>query len=379
LDLKEAQFRMDTPALSRDDARINWYRCKVDKQIMNQLMQRSDLHGFRQTLGQLALFAATGALAYTAYRNINAANWYWSMPLLFAALFVHGTGGPFVGLVAVHELCHKTPFKSPFWNEFFLKLYSFLSWSDYVWFRRSHIKHHQFTVHKPYDGEVVLPQELSFKDWKFWLGLVAWNPQNTWNVWKAFYQRARGRIEGDWYQQVLPETNQRLRRDHRNWARFVLIGHAALAAAFILGGHWFLVVVFTIGTQYCGWLGFLCGTPQHFGLLPNVPDFRLCCRTFTCSRLVGFYYWNMQYHIEHHMFPAVPFYKLPELRRIIEHDLPLAPHGLWATWKEILAIHRKQIADPEYCYVPPLTRPLIPTAGDRAQDIVLEREAALAI
>jgi len=79
------------------------------------------------------------------------------------------------------------------------------------------------------------------------------------------------------------------------------------------------------------------------------------------------------------MFPAVPFYKLPELRRIIEHDLPLAPHGLWATWKEILAIHRKQIADPEYCYVPPLTRPLIPTAGDRAQDIVLEREAALAI
>jgi len=224
---------MDTPALSRDDARINWYRCKVDKQIMNQLMQRSDLHGFRQTLGQLALFAATGALAYTAYRNINAANWYWSMPLLFAALFVHGTGGPFVGLVAVHELCHKTPFKSPFWNEFFLKLYSFLSWSDYVWFRRSHIKHHQFTVHKPYDGEVVLPQELSFKDWKFWLGLVAWNPQNTWNVWKAFYQRARGRIEGDWYQQVLPETNQRLRRDHRNWARFVLIGHAALAAALV--------------------------------------------------------------------------------------------------------------------------------------------------
>lgn len=367
---------METTQKFRTDAKINWYRCKVDKEVMAQLMQRSDFHGFRQVLCQLGLFTLTGTLAYLAYLNINAANWYWSVPLLLLALFAHGTNGPFMGLVAVHELVHKTPFRTPFWNEFFLKLYSFISWSDYIWFRPSHIKHHQVTVHHDYDGEVVLPQKLSFKDWQFWLGLFAWNPLATWNVWKAFFKRACGHLDNDWYRHVLPEENAKLRREHRNWARFVLIGHAVLAATFILSGHWFLIVVFTIGTQYCRWLLFLCGTPQHFGLTPDVPDHRLCCRTYTCSWLPAFYYWNMQYHIEHHMFPAVPFYKLPKLRKLIEHDLPPAPHGLRATWKHILEIHRKQIADPKYVYVPPL--PKATSAGDRAQDEVLEGEAALA-
>jgi fatty acid desaturase len=367
---------MDTPKTFHKDRAINWYRCHVDKQVMAELMRTRDWPGFRQVGLQIGLFIATGALAYLAYLNITAANWYWSVPLLLLALFVHGTNGPFMGFIAVHELCHKTPFRSKFWNEFFLKLYSFISWSDYVWFRPSHIKHHQLTVHQDYDGEVVLPQNLTLKDWKFWLGLIAWNPLTTRDKLKTFFNRSRGRLDSDWYRHVLPESNEPLRREHRNWARFVLIGHALLAAAFILSGHWFLIVVFTIGTQYCSWLGFLTGMPQHIGLSPNVPDHRLCCRTFTCSRLTAFYYWNMQYHIEHHMFPAVPFYNLGKLRKVIEHDLPPAPHGLWATWKEILAIHKKQIADPAYCYVPPL--PKSPAAGEHADDAVLEREAALA-
>ena len=365
---------METTEKFRKDAKINWYRCRVDKPLMSELMRTSDFHGFCHVICQWGLFALTGTLAYLAYRNIHATNWPWAVPLLLVALFIHGTGGPFMGYIAVHELGHKTPFRTKAWNEFFLKLYSFVSWSDYVWFRPSHVRHHQTTVHQDYDGEVVLPQKLTLKDWQFWLGLVAWNPVATWKLLKAFGERSVGRIEGDWYQYILPETNTELRRRHRNWARFVLIGHALLAAVFILTGHWFLIVVFTFGTQYCGWLGLLCGMPQHYGLSPNVPDFRLCCRTYTCSWLPAFYYWNMQYHIEHHMFPAVPFYNLPKLRAAIARDLPPAPHGLWATWQEMLAIHRKTLTDPNYVFVPELPQ----STGDRAEDQVLEREAALA-
>jgi fatty acid desaturase len=81
----------------------------------------------------------------------------------------------------------------------------------------------------------------------------------------------------------------------------------------------------------------------------------------------------MQYHIEHHMFPAVPFFNLPKLRKAIEHDLPPAPHGLLATWKEIMAIHKKCQTDPNYVFVPELPK----STGDHAEDGVLEREAAL--
>ena len=79
------------------------------------------------------------------------------------------------------------------------------------------------------------------------------------------------------------------------------------------------------------------------------------------------------------MFPAVPFFNLPKLRAAIEHDLPPAPHGLWATWKEILQIHRKRLEDPDYTFVPELPLPVKGENSDRAADDVLEREAALMI
>ncbi|MEC9252029.1 MAG: fatty acid desaturase, partial [Pseudomonadota bacterium] len=166
------------------------------------------------------------------------------------------------------------------------------------------------------------------------------------------------RIQGRWYSHVLPETDPVVRRQHRNWARILLMGHTLFAAIFVVTGHWFLTIVFTFGTFYCGWLGFLCGIPQHFGLNPNVPDFRYNTRTFTCSWLPAFYYWNMQYHLEHHMFPAVPFYNLPKLRAAIAHDLPPANHGLVATWRELFEIRRRVRENPDYRFVPdvPLAR-----------------------
>ena len=363
------------PVKFRKDAKIQWYRCQVDPKVMSELMQCSDYHGFRQALGHLGLWFTTGTLAYMAFRQVTAATWMWSVPLLLAALFAHGTVGSFLGGTACHELSHKTPFKTKSVNEFFLKVFAFLGWWDQVWFRPSHIRHHQVTVHNDYDGEVVLPQRFSFKDWQFWLGMFGWNFVFTWKTIQTYYRRATGRLDNDWYEFVLPEANEKLRREHRNWARFTLMGHALLAVAFISTGHWYLIFIFNLGTQYCGWLGLLCGFPQHYGMSPNVPDHRLSCRTYTCSWLPAFLYWNMQYHVEHHMFPAVPFFNLPRLRKAIEHDLPPAHHGLWSTWTEMLEIHRKQQADANYTFVPNLPR----SGGESADDEVLEHEAALTI
>lgn len=334
------------------EPRIAWYRSPIQADVLADLMRRSDVRGWLQTLCHLGLFFTTAALAYLAFLNVTAANSFWSVPVLVFALFAHGTVGPFMGLIAIHELQHRTVFKSAALNAFFEKFYAFISWSDYLWYQASHAKHHQSTCHAAYDGEVQLPVKFSLSRWSVWLGLLAWNPKTTWLKLKLIWGHANGRIEGNWYNHVLPSTNARLRREHRNWARTLLAGHALLALMFVLIGHPFLIVVFTIGTQYCGWLGFLCGVPQHYGLNSDVPDFRQNTRTFTCSWLPAFYYWNMQYHLEHHMYPAVPFYNLPKLRRAIAHDLPPAPHGLRATWREMLAIRRRMLDDPDYRFVP---------------------------
>ncbi|MBI2517411.1 MAG: fatty acid desaturase [Opitutae bacterium] len=365
-----------------EQIKINWYRCKVDKALMSELMRRSDTRAFTQVLLQLALFAATGALAFKIHRHLDGNNWPWMLPLLLGVLFLHGTNGSFFGGCACHELSHKTPFATQGWNTFFLRLYAFLSWFDPVAYRASHIRHHQATTHRDHDGEVVLPQTLDWQSVRFFLGAVAIDPLALFRLFRFWIAVADGNLGHDgffraqWLQRVVPETDQKTRQEMIDWARTLLCGHLALAAVFILSGHWFLVVVVNLGCLYSSWLTTLTGLPQHFGLASDTPDFRLCCRTYTCGPLPAFFYWNMQYHVEHHMFPAVPFYNLPRLRRAIAHDLPPATHGLWATWtQDILPVLRRQQADPNFVHVPPLPR----NEGEQASDLQLLGEAAQTI
>jgi hypothetical protein len=83
--------------------KINWYRCKVDKAVMSELMRKSDARAFAQAISQLLLFAATGTLAYLAFLNVHASNWTRTLPLLLLALCVHGTFARFLRGISGHE------------------------------------------------------------------------------------------------------------------------------------------------------------------------------------------------------------------------------------------------------------------------------------
>ena len=364
-----------------DQIKICWYRTKVDKAVMSALMKPSDAKAFRQVILQLGLFALTAALAYLAFLNISISNLAWSLPLLALALFVHGTFSTFLGGgIPMHELCHKTPFRTKMWNEVFLRIYCFFGWNDYVSYRVSHVKHHQFTVHTEHDGEVVLPYKLDWDSVKFILGQLTVDPKQMVGVIGGFVRTAFGDtyagtfFKREWLKRVLPESNVAACAERRRWARIVLSGQILLAALFVATGHWFLIVVVNLAPFYCGWLLTLCGMPQHIGMTPNVPDFRLCCRTYTCSWFPAFLYWNMQYHLEHHMFPSVPFDNLGQLRKAIAHDLPPATHGLWTTWKEIIPILKKQREDSSYSFVPVLPG----SNGEVANDLQILTEVGAA-
>jgi Na+-transporting NADH:ubiquinone oxidoreductase subunit F len=53
-----------------------------------------------------------------------------------------------------------------------------------------------------------------------------------------------------------------------------------------------------------------------------VLDHRLNCRTVYMNPIHRFLYWNMNYHVEHHMFPLVPYHALPTAPRCGEGRLP---------------------------------------------------------
>jgi fatty acid desaturase len=63
----------------------------------------------------------------------------------------------------------------------------------------------------------------------------------------------------------------------------------------------------------------------------------------------------MDYHIEHHMYAAIPYYNLPKLNKLIRDDLP-RPKGLLMTWiKDIFPALKQQKPNPGY-----VARPVLP-------------------
>ena len=101
-------------------------------------------------------------------------------------------------------------------------------------------------------------------------------------------------------------------------------------------------------TFYGAWLQFFFGLTQHTGLAEDVLDHRLNCRTIYMNPVFRFLYWNMNYHIEHHMFPMVPYHALPKLHAAIKADTPPPYPSTLAAYREIIPALLRQLREPGY-------------------------------
>jgi len=79
-------------------------------------------------------------------------------------------------------------------------------------------------------------------------------------------------------------------------------------------------------------------------------------RTIELNPVLRFLYWQMNFHTEHHMYAAVPFYNLPRLHAAVQEDLPESCRGLASAWRQILTILQRQKTEPGYQYTQPLQR-----------------------
>ncbi len=323
--------------------RIKWYRTPVPTDKLAELNKRSDWQGLKQSVGHLAIIALTGSLAWYSVGRLP---WFFVILLLF----LHGTVYAFI-VNGGHELCHKTVFKTKRLNVIFRDIYSFLGWYNHIFFWTSHQEHHKYTLHPPDDLEVVLPKNHTLLGFLMF-GFV--NPIGFFQRMKSVIQMSFGTVDGEWANQLFPPEATEKRRKLFNWARFMLIGHILLTSISLYFGLWMIPVLVTLAPFYGGALQFLCNEAQHTGLPDHVNDFRINSRTILLNPLLGFLYWHMNFHIEHHMYAAVPCYNLNKLHNLIKHELPHCPQGLIAAWLEILPIMRRQRMDPGYKHVPQL-------------------------
>ncbi len=329
---------------ARESRTINWYRTPLAREQLRELNQASDLKASLQVLGHLSLIGLTATVAWFVQDRV------W---LLLPVLFLHGTVYVFL-LNATHELSHGSVFRTRVLNRFFLRLFCFLGWRNHVMFWTSHAEHHKYTLHPPDDLEVVLPSRVTFLAL---LRVSLFDPRIFYATLRKTVVHAAGRVEGEWEQHLFADNPER-RRALANSARGLLVGHAILVSFSLYLGLWLIPVLTTLGAFYGGWLRFLCNNTQHAGLQDDVADFRLCARTVWLGWLTRFLYWHMNFHIEHHMFAAVPCYNLGRLHRAIRHDLPDTPRGLWKAWRQILLVLQRQQTEPEYQFIPPLPAPV---------------------
>ena len=256
---------------------------------------------------------------------------YLPWPFVVLLVFLHGTLWPFL-INAHHELVHKTVFRTSWLNTSFLYAICFLHWLHPAFFYRSHMRHHQYTLHYPDDKEVIAP--IGFT-WGGFFRTAFFNPMAIYHVLRDTTRIAFGMTTNDWMAELFPAEDAEGRRKLVTWARVLLAGHAAILAASIAMGWWMVPVVITFAFSYGGWLQALCNHTQHLGLPDRTPDYRACCRTVHLNPVLRFLYWHMNYHTEHHMYAAVPCYRLGRLHKLIRDDLPPTPRGLVAAWRDI--------------------------------------------
>jgi fatty acid desaturase len=97
--------------------------------------------------------------------------------------------------------------------------------------------------------------------------------------------------------------------------------------------------------MYGAWHHVMTGLTQHSGLAEDVTDHRLNTRTVYMNPVTRFIYLNMNYHVEHHMFPMVPYYSLPALHAEIKDDLPEPARSIPAAFKEFVPVMLRQRLD----------------------------------
>ena len=68
--------------------------------------------------------------------------------------------------------------------------------------------------------------------------------------------------------------------------------------------------------------------------------------------ILRFFYCNMNYHVEHHMFPMVPFHALKKLHEQVKDQMPAPSKGVISALAEVFVTKTRQKIDENHVFQP---------------------------
>ena len=312
-----------------------WWRPKIDRKVLKNLCVKRSWPGIYYTGMYWIVLLFFAYMTYITWGTWWGIFWIW----------LYGTVYTFSGAYD-HESRHRTLFKQRWLNDFFQYIFSFMTDFEPVRWRWSHTLHHSYTLHtnEPQDFEIQVDRpSILFKYYMFFVpfGPLLWIHQSY--LFDTFKCALGIKI---------PAIEKCVPKEH-HWKVFLssrihmLIWLVAIFWS-IMYQTWLPFLMICAPMFYGQTFFYLCGLTQHAGLKFNVKDHRMNSRTVILNPILSWLYVKLEYHIEHHIFPMVPWYNLPKLHEIIKDQLPKPNKGLIGAYRDIIPSIHKQAYDPDY-------------------------------
>lgn len=316
------------------DAR--WYTAPLPRKQLKELMQRRDGPALRDTALWLTLLGVSGFLGWQ----------YWGGWAALPCFVVYGILYGSASDSRWHECGHGTAFKTPWMNSVVYHIACFMILREPTIWRWSHARHHTDTIIVGRDPEIAVPRPPRLFD--LILNLFALKSGAI--ALRNLLLHARGRLTAD-ERSFIPESE--FPAIHRV-ARIYVAIFAAVIVACVAAGSILPAMLVGLPSFYGAFFVLFFGLTQHAGLAEDVLDHRLNSRTVYMNPVFRFLYWNMNYHVEHHMFPLVPYHALPRLHAAIEPHCPPPYANCLEAYREILPALARQRRDPSHSVARPL-------------------------
>ena len=292
---------------------------RIDRRLLKDLSRRGNGPGLAYLAAWGLLMLLTGALVWLTLGTA----WVWP------AMFVHGVVLTVPTYSLSHETAHGTAFRSRRLNETVFWIASLLYGEEPLHRRYTHTNHHTYTWHVGLDSQMPFDTPLDFKGWIFdvsGLSVLRFQFRVLWQLSTKRYTKLM--------REVSPEAElPKMTRNARIFS-FVYLAVAGLIAAGFAWPLWFYVLPRLIG----GPIMLMFNIIQHAEMQENSPSIIDSTRTFRTDFVGRFLYLNMNHHVEHHLYPQVPFFSLPALHEAVADQTPDPDPGFWRTNFDLLRV-----------------------------------------
>lgn len=295
----------------------DWYKPAIDRDELLALMKRSNKRAFIDLLLWIVLLVSAGWFLVVT----------WFSPWTALAAVVYGTLYGSASDARWHECGHRTAFASKRLNDIVYHFASFMVVREPISWRWSHVRHHAETIFVGRDPEIAFPRPMP--RWR--IAAELFGLLSAYAEGRKYLLSFVGRVPTDVRSYVPEREVQRV----IFWSRIHVIAHTSVIALSVYSASLLPMMMIGLPSLYGRWLLFVLGSTQHAGLEEDLFDHRRTTRSVQMNPVVRFLYLNMNHHLEHHLFPSVPYHRLPELQERLSSQLPRPNTTLFDALREV--------------------------------------------